>query len=190
MAMFMLFCTAHISGKLIGDLLHQSQQTIAGHNCWSLVRNPNQHELETPTHVPVSNFQTGFEGASIDALGTWMTDRCSRMPEGWNPIEDRTFGVLDQRSARDETMLVVRWFTTWPQECIERCDPDPERKIEGWKTLRVKFGEASHAAIQLDEDPSLLFEEMSGVEYYEGDVYRVPYVQKLDQKDIEALPAP
>jgi hypothetical protein len=95
-----------------------------------------------------------------------MVERCARLPEEWNPIENRTFCALDERSTRDITMLLVTWWVTWLQEYIERCDLDPEKKIERSKGLRVKILDAGAAVVNPDVNADLCFGHLSGDEHF------------------------
>lgn len=116
-----------------------------------------------------------------------MVERCARLPGGWNPIENRTFCALDERSTRDKTMLLVTWWVTWLPEYIEHCDLDPEKKIEGSKGLRVKILDAGAAVVNLDFNADMYFRHLSGDEHFEGDVYKVPLVRKKNQNETNKM---
>lgn len=130
-----------------------------------------EQPLEDPTEPPVANFKTSFEGSTIEELGSYFRARYvvefPKAPATWNAY---SFGVLDERSVRDKTLLMVAW---WEAEPIDE-SPDDEDVQEawmptGWKTLRVRFEDAAWLAMCIDINDSLYLEECAGPENFRED---------------------
>lgn len=82
-------------------------------NRWSLIQHPWQKTVAKPSGCPIQAFQSGFLDASIEALQQFVLDRCGENGLGHDNeiymdwLADDAFGVIDARTAQDDTMLVV-----------------------------------------------------------------------------------
>ena len=99
--------------------------------------------------LPSPDFTTSFTSASLDALG----DFC----KSHSPADITTFGVLDERSITDSTVLLIKW-EVWS----DYIDPNAEsgldddsnrRQHEGWQTLRTYFANAARVMDGLEYLP-------------------------------------
>ena len=124
------------------------QGRLAGGLRWSLVRTPDQKTLDDPNIAPVSKFSTGFLNASIDDLGAHFEKRAPDIrehPAFWN---ETTFGVLDQRSIEEKTILVaIPYLAQDREELRTECGGDEELMNawipSGWYKIRVSFQDAA-----------------------------------------------
>ncbi|CAF9905314.1 MAG: hypothetical protein ALECFALPRED_000216 [Alectoria fallacina] len=85
------------------------------------------------------NFTTSFTSASLDTLGEFCRSH--------SPADDTIFGVLDERSVTDSTLLLVKW-EVWSDyidpNAKSGLDDDSNREQhEGWQTLRTYFTNAA-----------------------------------------------
>lgn len=83
-------------------------------NRWSLVEHPSQETVTKPSVAPVgTSFQSGFTDASIETLQQFVTTRCGGNGLGHDNgiymdwLADDAFGVIDARTAQDNTILFV-----------------------------------------------------------------------------------
>ncbi len=132
------------SVKVINDLLEAPPAETdtppvwtESYNVWSLIQNPNQDKFETPTPPLTQDFDSGFLGVTLDTLGEFS--RSFGEPEQGG-IADEIFGVLDERSQRDSTVLIVKWELYVTEEYFQpgyTAEDDGLR--EGWQFIRHKF---------------------------------------------------
>lgn len=127
------------------------------------MRQPSQEEFDFPTQAPVGDFENGFNGWTIDALGIFFRERNKANLEGKNAVHWalETFAVLDERSVLDKTLLVIHWWASSPPEY----DEDPEEQIKhftwSWWTRRVKFQVAGHFAAAVRVNGGFMLEELA-----------------------------
>lgn len=82
-------------------------------NIWVLIQHPSQHTLAKPTDPPVSAFQTGFLGWSIEQLQYFVKTTFGENGLGSGAdghlgyIADDAFAVIDERTAKDNTILFL-----------------------------------------------------------------------------------
>jgi hypothetical protein len=102
--------------QVIQRFIKESQRTENSYKCWSLVREPNQATFDESTKTPVSAFQSGFIGASFDTLVKFVKE----LPEDKKPrfFTDQTFAVLDERSLKDNTVVLYKYNETMPKELM------------------------------------------------------------------------
>ncbi|KAF2236805.1 hypothetical protein EV356DRAFT_497718 [Viridothelium virens] len=155
MAHVLLFCAGDVSPKVIDRLITKSQSHSPSFNCWTLIRGPSQAVKDEETPVPVESFSTGFKGASIDSLAGFVT---SRIPEPVGLLTPYTFAVLDERSERDDTVLLVHQVTSYPDKDPEDTNPDPSTAKKEWKQWRVTFVSGQWVVSVLEEGDDLLTE--------------------------------
>ncbi len=101
---------------------------------------PNLHSGE---------FTTSFTSASLDTLGEFCKTHSS--------ADITTFAVLDERSIKDSTVLLVKW-ELWsdyidPNAKSGLDDESNRQQYEGWQTLRVPFGNAADVMYGLEYLP-------------------------------------
>ncbi len=118
------------------------------------MRTTKQTDFEKPTQVPVAGFETDFIDASHDTLGEFCL---SNFPSNAR-IQPNYFGIMDERSMDDSTLLVVKW-ELWAERKDPNNDFDLENK-EGWQTVRVRFGGAADFITRVEYLP--LEEHLSG----------------------------
>lgn len=116
---------------------------------------------------PRSEFTTSFESASLDTLGEFCKTHSSD--------NNTTFAVLDERSIKDSTVLLVKW-ELWDDYIDTNAetglDDDSNRQdFAGWQTLRVPFEKAAKMMDGLDYLPVQEF-NMSKDGFDENGVYR------------------
>jgi len=98
--------------------------------------------------------------ASIATLGHHAQERIYKAKlagHGMRAFFGETFGVLDERSARDRTMVLAQRHTWFPDEALD-CLPE-EARLDGWQTMRVKFEQVVLAVSQVCEHPWGFFDE-------------------------------
>lgn len=81
-------------------------------NRWVLVHRPTQQTFSKPTAPPVTAFETGFLNTSIDELEQFIETTfgdgrlgSASQTDMFDYIADNGFGVVDDRTARDDTIL-------------------------------------------------------------------------------------
>lgn len=146
------------------------------------MRSPQQQQLDKAeekegTSAPVQPFESGYVNASMEQL---RGDLARRVPETRGGfLSSRTFAVLDQRSVQDETVLISRRVTTWPDDID---DEDPvaleASKIDTWKEWRVGFLAAANMVSMCEEKSGVVANEMTGPEFYDDrGVFQLPGVE-------------
>lgn len=96
-----------------------------------------------------TNFTTSFASASLDTLGEFCKSH--------SPADTTTFGILDQRSMTDSTVLLVKW-DVWsdyidPNAKSGLDDDSNLEQHEGWQTLRTYFTNAAEVMDGLEYLP-------------------------------------
>jgi hypothetical protein len=108
---------------------------------------------------PVSNFESGFINASLDEIGTFFRARCEQhfgpYPKGSREMSHKTFEVLDERSLRDKTTVIAKW---WFKNSAEEREADGADEMY-WKALRVPWFAVAHVVEAIDEASFLYLDE-------------------------------
>ena len=171
---FALFCTADQPASCINALLGHAEEDKTGRgNLFCLIESPDQKRVDKPTSPTASeDLKTGFKGWSTDQLGKFCKEKFDHdNPRSQPPyISDENFAVLDERTLKDGTVLLVR-YSSW----MERINPDDPsdaddafRHLEGYRTVRAKRKAAPELmfitpGIDIDEVISHLRPEDNGV---------------------------
>ncbi|KAF2813356.1 uncharacterized protein BDZ99DRAFT_460609 [Mytilinidion resinicola] len=115
-----LFVTANLPIELLNSTLTRALTERFNHNdpSWNLVGSPwvliscrTQTVFSYSTKPPVKPFQSDFIGASIDELGTLVASsfgKNGRGSKGVDYLRNDRFGILDARTAEDDTRAVLR----------------------------------------------------------------------------------
>jgi hypothetical protein len=80
-------------------------------NRWTLIQHPDQRTITKPSIAPIKTFQSGFVDASIETLQQFVASRCGENGLGHDGevymdwLADDAFGVIDARTAEDNTIL-------------------------------------------------------------------------------------
>ncbi|KAG9958873.1 hypothetical protein KCU61_g8012, partial [Aureobasidium melanogenum] len=80
-------------------------------NRWSLIQHPDQQAVAKPSIAPAEPFQNGFLDASVVVLQDFVIKRCGENGLGHDNevhmdwLADDAFGVIDARTAQDNTIL-------------------------------------------------------------------------------------
>ena len=125
------------------------------HNFLSLVLDPSQKSFDPNCTQPeVQPFETGFLGYTGAQIRDFIAYRLPvNMPSDIEPCQ---YAILDQRSARDETVIIAHSYSTlqdrdpetmtedererWEEEYEELDEDDDE--TDAWCEWRVKFEDA------------------------------------------------
>ncbi len=100
---------------------------------------------------------TTFADATLDDLGNFCRQRFSSeegKPKAEPPIASDRFGIIDKRSLRDDTIVLVRW-ELWTERIDPKSEDDSDeafRRARGWATVRVQFHKAPLAVGAVGED--------------------------------------
>jgi hypothetical protein len=78
-----------------------------------VVQHPSQQTVTKPSIAPIPPFQSGFVDASIETLQQFVANNCgdnglgndSKVYMDW--LADDAFGVIDARTAEDNTILLM-----------------------------------------------------------------------------------
>jgi hypothetical protein len=140
---------------------------------WSLVKTREQKAIEQTTTTPIQQFETGFLGASNDALGDYFNSRLPDIRGRKEYFNQDSFVVIDERSARDDTVLVVIWWVEVPKEDLIAFGDD-EVTLKGWlptgwHSIRIRLADAVFVCngIQFTDDYYLI--QRSGPECFTKD---------------------
>ncbi|KAH6663429.1 hypothetical protein B0J14DRAFT_609449 [Halenospora varia] len=173
MARSILFCTANMPPEIFAELFEftVNPRHVMGDFRWSLLRTRSQ-AIEDPTEGPVAEFETGFAGASVEELGQYYRERYEiEFPEHPCTWDEYSFAILDERSVKDKTMLMVVWYEA--PDFDELPEDDEELRQAwmptGWKTLRLRFIDAPSVAQSISINAVLLLEELAGPENFRED---------------------
>lgn len=165
--------------QAVADLITQSQRTEGSSNCWTLIKNPEQTDIDgNGTPLPITPYKTGYKDASVDTL---TSDVRRRVPEYVGLLTPRTFAILDERSARDQTVLLVHEFETMPDDGLEEDGGEEENEEnlqKEWKQFRVNFVGSWEMMAQLEEaEETFLEAPPTEDDYDENGVYQVQDVR-------------
>jgi hypothetical protein len=90
----------------------ETQEDEDFENRWSLISHPSQLTITKPSVFPLQEpLQTGFLDASVETLQEFVAGRCGENGLGHESeiymdwLADDAFGVIDARTAEDETIL-------------------------------------------------------------------------------------
>ena len=119
---------------------------------WILVRSYEQKIEDEDTTPPIESFTSGFKGTSIDTLADFQT---SQVPEYTGMLTPETFAVLDERSEKDDSVIIVHRMTSYPDKDPEDLDPDPSLEKKEWTQWRVSFLAADFTIANLEESSEL-----------------------------------
>lgn len=137
-------------------------------NRWVLVQDPEQSTFSTPTKPPVHSFTSGFVNASAESLKVFVAFKfgeqglASNGRSDW--IADDAFAVVDERTARDNSILfyvqqyvdIIRQAEVreawgkgqWFFHCIPPSDADKiHRHHNGQAASQVRRGRLKRDAI-------------------------------------------
>lgn len=139
----------------------------------TLVRDPSQRAFEenmnTPT--PVEEFRTGFVNASMESLQAFTEEH---HPRGFGTPD--TFPVIDGRSPRDNTVVIVHGF----QDLDEVEDTNDQRDATTtWKTFRFRLQDMAQAVGDMDMTPDIEYRWYLGDDICgEDGVFPLPNLSK------------
>lgn len=124
-----------------------------------MVHEPTQPSLDPrSTEPPVQSFTSGFLNYSREQIRKFVAERLPTAPKG-TMLEPDQYALLDERSARDDTVILGRAFSS-----LHDCDPDTmtgeereqwERDMDTdapndlWREFRVRFEDADQMATVL-----------------------------------------
>lgn len=175
---FALFCTVSQPASYINELLqHAEEHTFSAGNIFCLIESPSQKTVDKPTQPSsVQDFETGFHAWSIEDLGKWCKEKFNwNNPKSQPPyISDEEFAVLDNKTLRDGTVLLVKW-DVW-RERIDEDDPSDAdeafRKHRGYRTVRAMMKAAPDLLGALPEID--LSEVIADMKLEDDGVWRAP----------------
>jgi hypothetical protein len=108
-------CLQLRSPKIINSVLRsaikETEEDEDFENRWSLIQHISQETAHKPSIAPISLFSSGFLNATIETLQDLVTTNCredglghdSKIYMDW--LADDAFGVIDARTAEDDTIL-------------------------------------------------------------------------------------
>lgn len=110
------------------------------------------------------NFDTlgaGLQGLTKKDLEAGVLDP-AEFQVGENMVECRIFGILDERSLRDDTMLVVKYDSDFERDADGNITSDDDTDVWRWYQFRIRRKNAikyfisieGMQALDLEEDPS------------------------------------
>ncbi|ORX93379.1 hypothetical protein BCR34DRAFT_580545 [Clohesyomyces aquaticus] len=135
-----MFVTADIPVETINTILTKASKEQETHdqrhvdknkpyaNYWVLVKSRNQTEFETPTNGLVEPFENDFVDTTVQELCGFVQENFGEDGKLHNGVSDNFFGLLDARTARDQTLV-----------CMSDCLISLEDKAR----IRVSWGLAS-----------------------------------------------
>ncbi|KAG9536687.1 hypothetical protein KCU71_g21455, partial [Aureobasidium melanogenum] len=110
-----LFATADVPTEIINSVLRsatlEKKEDEDFENRWSLIQHPDQQAVAKPSIAPAEPFQNGFLDASVVVLQDFVIKRCGENGLGHDNevhmdwLADDAFGVIDARTAQDNTIL-------------------------------------------------------------------------------------
>jgi len=174
---FALFCTVSQPASYINDLLqHAEKNTFSAGNLFCLIESPSQKRVDKPTEPSVEDFETGFQGWSTEDLGKWCHEKFNwNNPKSQPPyISDEEFAILDDRTLRDGTVLLVKW-DVWTERIDEDDPSDADeafRKLRGYRTVRAMMRAAPDLMQALPETD--LSEAIADMKPEDDGVWRAP----------------
>lgn len=154
-AFYALFCTAQIPASKVNELLKMAEEDAKSDNIWTLIRNHSQKRADKPSEAPIEDFETSFTDASLEDLGAFCREKFKpqKTPQGQVPISSEEFAIMDKRTLKDDTVLLVK-YDVWTERKDEN-DPSDEddafMKFRGWREMRVPIKEATSTMEALKE---------------------------------------
>lgn len=133
---------------------------------WYLIRTADQPHSREAAIAPVAPFSTGFLSASAATIGQHIRERYAKAKADNDPMKDfwpAICAVLDERSARDNTILIVQHHNPHPGETPSSVPQ--ELRPENWQTMRVTFERARSALFQVSQVPWAFFDELGRSSY-------------------------
>ncbi|KAG9895986.1 hypothetical protein KCU98_g14957, partial [Aureobasidium melanogenum] len=110
-----LFVTADVPAEIVESVLRsaalETEEDEDFENRWSLIQHRNQRTITKPSVVPADPFQSGFLNSDIQSLQDYVSTRCGENGLGHDNdvymdwLADDAFGVIDARTAQDNTIL-------------------------------------------------------------------------------------
>jgi hypothetical protein len=101
-----------IVNSVLKSAVKETQEDEDFENRWSLISHPSQLTVTKPSVSPVEeHIQTGLFDASVETLQDFVTTRCGENGLGhdskiyMNWLANDAFGVIDAKTAEDETIL-------------------------------------------------------------------------------------
>lgn len=102
--------------QIVNSVLHsaaaETEEDEDFENRWSLIPHTSQTTADKPSIAPVEDFTTDFTNASLKKLQTFVAERCGENGLGCEEggvymdwLANDAFGVIDARTAEDETIL-------------------------------------------------------------------------------------
>jgi hypothetical protein len=98
----------------------------------------------TTTHI--QKFETGFLGASYEALVDYFKSCLQDIHGRKECFNQNSFVIIDGRSVRDDTVLLVVWWHETPKEDLIGSGNE-EEVLKGWlptvwQSIRIKLEDA------------------------------------------------
>ncbi|CAD0098594.1 unnamed protein product [Aureobasidium mustum] len=114
-----LFITANVSIEVINKVLYSAHFEVQTlnlgddfYNHWVLIQNPLQTTFSKPTNAVSLDFDSGFSNHTLNQIKHFVDTRLGEngLGQGETPydnLSDDRFGIIDERTAEDETILFV-----------------------------------------------------------------------------------
>ncbi|KEQ63069.1 uncharacterized protein M437DRAFT_47574 [Aureobasidium melanogenum CBS 110374] len=110
-----LFVVADVTTEVVDSVLKsaasESEEDEDFENRWCLLQHPNQRTISKPSVPPADPFQSGFLNSDIQRLQDYILTGCGENGLGHDNnvymdwLADDAFGVIDARTAQDNTIL-------------------------------------------------------------------------------------
>ncbi|KAL1636577.1 hypothetical protein SLS56_001162 [Neofusicoccum ribis] len=161
MSYYLLFSTTNPSKEVVETFIHESERHEDASNAWVLLRNRAQPITSRETPAPVDEFASEFAGWSLEQMGAFFlqhmaSDALPAATKRW--LNPDTFVVLDDRSARDKTCVVMYYEERMPEDLRERGEWVDERAEKFWLSWRVPMRTAYGVTALLEMTPHLMVE--------------------------------
>ncbi|THW02995.1 hypothetical protein D6D25_08490 [Aureobasidium pullulans] len=152
-----LFVTAKVPVELVNKILEHGEAQQRNDpddlfpNRWVLVQDPEQSAFSTPTKPPAHSLTSGFVNASAESLKVFVASNfgeqglASNGRSDW--IADDAFAVVDERTARDNSILF------YVQQYVDIIRQAEVRKAWG-KDITVDKLLLKYAGVDSNEMPS------------------------------------
>ncbi|THV78065.1 hypothetical protein D6D29_07967 [Aureobasidium pullulans] len=152
-----VFVTAKVPVELVNKILEHGEAQQRNDpddlfpNRWVLVQDPEQSTFSTSTKPPVHSFTSGFVNASTESLKVFVVSKfgeqglASNGRSDW--IADDAFAVVDERTARDNSILF------YVQQYVDTIRQAEVRKAWG-KDITVDKLLLKYAGVDSNEMPS------------------------------------
>ncbi|OJJ35948.1 hypothetical protein ASPWEDRAFT_51859 [Aspergillus wentii DTO 134E9] len=149
MSQIMTFFTANLPASLFNQLFHESQQAQDAVPFLTLIRTPDQQEVdEWGTTAPIQDFETGFLGNTDNELLHYFRRFFQeRHPYSQGNMEEHWMAMLDERSATQSTLAMHYGMKKSSWDELYGDIPDMEIPVNGkvcddgyiWFKWRVPF---------------------------------------------------